>query len=281
MPILFMTKQLCRLDNAMTFALLTEQQLEPPKKRGRRSKQDQASQALVVSPNGAAREKKQSKEKSISQCSPKKFQRLVLEDEKMKDVLARIKEVAEKIDWKCVLDIQPVKQNKQLEVYLIGCFDEACNRFMINGVPIDIKPLVRPIVGLSNEGNAVNRGSDYDEVLYDLFTVNGKSIPAKDGIKFLNKDVDELAFCICFVLAAMGFIFGPKANRCLDREYLPFFFGLKVNDLKNMKWCDLIADLLIEAIKKFNASQRPFKKCGGCLLVPVGHGGMGFPGQII
>jgi hypothetical protein len=39
----------------MTFALLTEQQLEPPPKRGhlRKQPQDQASQAIVVSPHVA------------------------------------------------------------------------------------------------------------------------------------------------------------------------------------------------------------------------------------
>jgi hypothetical protein len=68
----------------------------------------------------------------------------------------------------------------------------------------------------------------------------------------------------------MAFIFGPKTNRCLDREYLEWFRNL--DDLKNLNWCDFIADLLCREIKKFNARTATFKKCGGCLLVPMVSG---------
>jgi hypothetical protein len=46
-----------------------------------------------------------------------------------------------------VLEILPVKLKKQLSLF---------DRFIINGVPIDMKPLVHPVVGLSRSGNKVD-----------------------------------------------------------------------------------------------------------------------------
>ena len=165
-----------------------------------------------------------------------------------------------------------MKLKKQLSLFLIGCFHEGQDRFIINGVPIDMKPLVHPVVGLSCSGNKVDlsRSGDTDalehdeeyEHMYDVFTLGGKSMNAKEGLRYLTKDENEAVFTICFVQEAMAFIFGPKTNRCLDREYLQWFHNL--DDLKNLNWCDFIVDLLCREIKKFNARTATFKKCGGC-----------------
>jgi hypothetical protein len=42
----------------------------------------------------------------------------------------------------------PVKLNKQLELFLLDSFDTEPGRFMFNGLPIDIKPLVPKVIGL-------------------------------------------------------------------------------------------------------------------------------------
>ena len=94
---------------------------------------------------------------------------------------------------------------------------------MINGQPIDIKPLVPKIIPLTNSGRAVYRDGDHgDSDLYDLFTDpgKGKSMPVHEGLKFLDNVEDERVFCICFILEAFAFIFAPKTNRNLEREYL-------------------------------------------------------------
>ncbi|KAF7107667.1 hypothetical protein CFC21_108267 [Triticum aestivum] len=275
---------------------------EPPKKRGRPFKQE-ASQALVVSPNRAAPKKKQSMKKSVSQCSPIEFRNSILDAKKMNDIVDleelkliqdRIKKVAEDIDWQCVLKILPVKLKKQLSLFLIGCFHEEQDRFIINGVPIDMKPLVHPVLGLSCSGNKVDLSSsrkvdlsssgdkthDEHRQMYDVFTrSDGRPMYAKDGLRYLTKDEDVVVFTLCFVLEAMAFIFGPKTNRYLEREYLQWFH--KLVDLKNLNLCEFIADLLCREIKKFKASTATFKKCGGCLLLPVINGRKGFPAPII
>jgi hypothetical protein len=160
-----------------------------------------------------------------------------------------------------------------LELFLLDCFDIEIERFGFNGIPIDIKPLVPKVIGLRNFGRAVNHdGFHSDLELFDALTENGKSIAAKAGLKFLDDATEERRFCICFILEALAFAFAPKANRCLEREYLQFFKNLQVHDLKNLKWCDLIADLLIECIRKYKASSAKYKRCGGCLLILVVSG---------
>jgi hypothetical protein len=170
----------------------------------------------------------------------------------------------EKIEWHSVCDIQPVKLNKQLELFLLDCFNTKIERFRFNGIPIDIKPLEPKVIGLPISGRAINHdGFHSDLELFDALTENGKSIAAKAGLKFLDDATEERRFCICFILEALASVFAPKANRCLEREYLQFFKNLQVDDLKNLKWCDLIAYLLIECIKKYKASSAKYKRCGG------------------
>jgi hypothetical protein len=77
----------------------------------------------------------------------------------------------EKIDWDSVCDIQPVKLNKQLELFLCDCFDTEIERFRFNGLPIDIKPLVPKVIGLPNSGCAVNHDGFHSNLeLFDALT---------------------------------------------------------------------------------------------------------------
>jgi hypothetical protein len=81
--------------------------------------------------------------------------------------------VIEKINWHYVRDIQPVKLNKQLELFLLDSFDTEVGRFMFNCLPIDAKPLVPKVIGLANSWCAVNcDGINADSELYDALTDN-------------------------------------------------------------------------------------------------------------
>jgi hypothetical protein len=93
----------------------------------------------------------------------------IVDPEELKLIQDRIKKVAEDIDWQCVFEILPVKLKKQLSLFLIGCFHEEQDTFIINGVPIDMKPLVHPVVGLSRSGNKVDlsRSGDTDALEHD------------------------------------------------------------------------------------------------------------------
>jgi hypothetical protein len=117
------------------------------------------------------------------------------------------------------------------------------------------------ISSLPNSERVVNRFHS-DLELFDALTENGKSIAAKAGLKFLDDATEEQRFCICFILEALAFVFASKANRCPEREYLQFFKNLQVDDLKNLKWCDLIVDLLIECIKSIRLAQPNIRGVG-------------------
>jgi hypothetical protein len=132
---------------------------------------------------------------------------------------------------------------------------------VINNQPIDIKPLVPSLIGLTNSELEVNTADDPGKsALYQKLTNNGHPYTAIEGLPFLKDVTDPQFFCICFILETFTFIFAPKSNRNLEREYLKFFNDVTLEKLSKMNWCGLIADLLI-------ASQ-----CGGCLLLLVVSG---------
>jgi hypothetical protein len=210
--------------------------------------------------------------KSISQCSPKSFELKVLDT--LNKLPPKVKAVAlsliKQIKLDCVLEIQPVQLNKQLSLFLIECFDTTIDRLVINNQPIDIKPLVPSVIGLPNSELEVNTDDDHgNPALYEKLTHGERrAYSALEGLDFLKDVTDGQFFCICFILETFSFIFAPKTNRNLEREYLKFFKNVRtLEDLSKMKWCDLIADLLIASLKKFKDDQPKPKKCGGCLLI--------------
>jgi hypothetical protein len=188
----------------------------------------------------------------------------------------KINSLLDEIKWDRVPFIQPVTVNKQLGLALIDCFetdDEGRGYLVINGEKIAIKPLISKLIPLSNGGKAVEYNDKYDYGECDLvhrFTDpgKGKSISAPVGLQYLEDVEDKLLFCVTFILEAFAFIFAPKTNRNLERDYLQFFKDItEVDELKDLNWCDIIADLLTLSINKYK--KEGYKKCGGCLLILV------------
>lgn len=170
-------------------------------------------------------------------------------------------EVLKEILWSNVLYAQPIKIKKKVIQAMLECFDPDLRMFVFKeGDPlIDIKPLIQKILGVANGSEKVNREEDHeDNVLYQKLTVaGGRSMPVVPGMELLKKVLesvekdqkleDKREFCILFILEALGYYLGTKSSRVLGRDYLKFFKGKKsLEDLKKMKWCDLLADLLID-----------------------------------
>jgi adenine specific DNA methylase Mod len=53
----------------------------------------------------------------------------------------------------------------------------------------------------------------------------------------------------------------------MERSFLKFFKGKSVEDLKDMKWCDLIAEDLIECIIEYKKSKVRNKRLHGCAAI--------------
>jgi hypothetical protein len=87
-----------------------------------------------------------------------------------------------------------------------------------------------------------------------------------DLLKALQ-DGEKHDFAIVFILQAFSYYMGPASNRCLERRFLKFFNNISYEDLKNMRWCDLIADFLIESIIEYKHKDVAGKKCWGNVLI--------------
>jgi hypothetical protein len=84
-----------------------------------------------------------------------------------------------------------------------------------------------------------------------------------------DDNADPQEYCIFFILEAFGHYLAPKANRNMEREFLKFFKNVSFEQLKNMKWCDFIADFLIEDLIAYKTGKAKGRKCWGCLLILV------------
>jgi hypothetical protein len=143
--------------------------------------------------------------------------------------------------------------------------------------PIDIKPIVQKIIGVANDGDEVNRVQAHDDAaLYTKLTVpGGHSMPVVEGMKLLKEALtsvengnsgDEREFCILFILEAFGYYLGTRSSKAMEREYLRYFKGRQtLENLKNMRWCDLIADCLIDHIVKYLEGE--IKMCFGAVII--------------
>jgi hypothetical protein len=138
--------------------------------------------------------------------------------------------------------------------------------------------MIQKIISVSNGGKEVNRVEAHvDEVLYQKLTVTGgRSMPIDDGFNLLKEvlisveaeenAVNQREFCILFILEAFGYYLGTKSSKALERKYLKFFKGrMSLEDLKNMRWCDLIADCLIDYIIAFKKGE--VKMCFGAVAI--------------
>jgi hypothetical protein len=195
-------------------------------------------------------------------------------------------ELIKKIDWDIVFEVQAFKLNKKVVELMVECFDINTRKLILNPEhdPIDIKPLVQKILGAPNAGSEVNRIEDHNDFdLYtELTTSGGHSVGASNGFKFLedaltavedNKNnkqelqKKEREFCILFILQTFAYYLGPRASRNMERSFLKFFKGKSVEDLKDMKWCDLIAEDLIECIIEYKKSKVRNKRLHGCAAI--------------
>jgi hypothetical protein len=178
----------------------------------------------------------------------------------------KAKQLLKDIGWSNVLDSKPIKLKKKIIQAMLKFFNTETRMFVFNEEhpAINIRPLVQKIVGVVNGDKKVDmEGSHEDKELYTKLTAPfGQSMPAKDGVELLKNALksvedgnpnehDNREFCILFILEAFGYYLGTKSNKRLERSYLHFFKGKTVQDLKDMAWCDLIADILLDSIVNF------------------------------
>jgi hypothetical protein len=144
--------------------------------------------------------------------------------------------------------------------------------------PVDIKPMVQKIIGVANGEDEVNRTAAHDDAaLYTKLTTvtGGHSLSVVAGMQLLKEALrsvengnsgDDREFCILFILEAFGYYLGTRSSKAMEREYLRYFRGRQtLEDLKNMKWCDLIADCLLDHIVAYK--KRNVQMCFGAVII--------------
>uniref|UniRef100_A0A0E0JKV1 Ubiquitin-like protease family profile domain-containing protein n=1 Tax=Oryza punctata TaxID=4537 RepID=A0A0E0JKV1_ORYPU len=93
-----------------------------------------------------------------------------------------------------------------------------------------------------------------DPILKDKFTEKGRGMSINSCIARMLKENREDEFIVSFLMVVLGSYLVASTNLTVHRQYLDAISDVK--KIKDMNWCDYVADYLFEGINLFRSSSQ-------------------------
>ncbi|XP_044335893.1 uncharacterized protein [Triticum aestivum] len=104
-----------------------------------------------------------------------------------------------------------------------------------------------------------------DDALYNQYSHNNRAKNAKMVATEMCAMTEEEPFCIAFMMAILAIYLAPNTSVAVNRSFLGA--AQQLDKLKQMDWCNLVADCLIKGIREYKESDALFVHVKGCVHI--------------
>ncbi|XP_037417212.1 uncharacterized protein LOC119280483 [Triticum dicoccoides] len=171
-----------------------------------------------------------------------------------------------KIGFESILSMQDFKMDKDLTLWLVDKFNCDTEELEFDeGISIPVRPLVKFVLGIPSGPIKVIEGLHVDDALYEQYTWDTRGKKAKEVAEEMCSITEEEPFCIAFVMAILAIYLAPNTSVSVSRSFLGA--ARQVGNLKQMDWCNLVADCLFKGIKDYKQSDRLCVHVKGCVHI--------------
>ncbi|XP_037408860.1 uncharacterized protein LOC119270973 [Triticum dicoccoides] len=171
-----------------------------------------------------------------------------------------------KIGFESILSMQDFKMDKDLTLWLVDKFNCDTEKLEFDGgISIPVRPLVKFVLGIPSGPIKVIEGLHVDDALYEHYTWDTRGKNAKEVAEEMCSITEEEPFCIAFMMAILAIYLAPNTSVNVSRSFLGA--AQQVGNLKQMDWCNLVADCLFKGIKDYKKSDRLYVHVKGCVHI--------------
>jgi hypothetical protein len=164
---------------------------------------------------------------------------------------------------------------KDLTVWLVNQCSWKDKALIVRGRPIKIKTLIKKLLGIPDGPYAVplprsKRGkakgsTDEDKELKE--EKGARCLSSKSTLESLVATHDPEQFKRSFMLYVLCIYLAPSSGHFVNLSYSPSVNNVEI--IKDMNWCDHVADVLIEGIREYRESKAANVNVHGCVHVLI------------
>lgn len=164
---------------------------------------------------------------------------------------------------------------KDLTVWLVNQCSWKDKALIVRGRPIKIKTLIKKLLGIPDGPYAVplprsKRGkakgsTDEDKELKE--EKGARCLSSKSTLESLVATHDPEQFKRSFMLYVLCIYLAPSSGHYVNLSYSPIVNNVEI--IKDMNWCDHVADVLIEGIREYRESKAANVNVHGCVHVLI------------
>jgi hypothetical protein len=185
------------------------------------------------------------------------------------------KKWVEELGFGVLLSMPNCRLPKGLTVWLINHVSWKKRALVVGGKTIRIKDVIKKLLGIPDGPFAVpmprsNRGKSKvpNPTFQEKDTKTEKSlrgISYKETLESLIANHDSVQFKRDFMLYVLCIYFAPSSGHFINRSYSPIVSNVDL--IKDMNWCEHVADFLIEGIREYRESNAANVNVHGCVHV--------------
>ncbi|XP_071675838.1 uncharacterized protein [Lolium perenne] len=174
-----------------------------------------------------------------------------------------------------VLSMPNCRLPKDLTVWLVNHFSWKKQALTVRGQAVPIKPLLNKLLGIPDGPFPVplprsKRGKSKciyptDEEKEMKEEKGARGLSYKSSYESLIANRDPVQFKRSFMLYVLCIYFAPSSGHFINMGYSPIVSNVDI--IKDMNWCDHVADVLIEGIHDYRDSKAVNVNVHGCVHV--------------